>query len=56
MLKYIKAPNLKNFTHGFFKRNGGVSTGIYKSLNCGLTSKDKKGNIIENRKPRSGYA
>ena len=42
MLEYIKAPNLKNFTHGFFKRNGGVSSGIYESLNCGLSSKDKK--------------
>lgn len=50
MLEYIKAPNLKNFTHGFFKRNGGVSTGIYGSLNCGLNSKDKKENIIKNRK------
>ena len=50
MLEYIKAPNLKNFTHGFFKRKGGVSGGIYNSLNCGLSSQDKKSNIIKNRK------
>ena len=50
MLEYIKAPNLNNMTHGFFKRNGGVSVGIYRSLNCSLSSKDKKGNIIKNRR------
>ena len=32
----------KNISHGFFNRNGGKSTGIYKSLNCGLGSNDKK--------------
>ena len=50
MLEYEIAPNLKAFTHGFFKRKGGVSKGIYNSLNCGMSSKDKKGNIIKNRK------
>ena len=50
MLEYVTAPNLKNFTHGFFKRKGGVSKGIYNSLNCGMSSKDKKDNIIRNRK------
>ena len=50
MLEYEIAPNLKDFTHGFFKRKGGVSKGIYNSLNCGMSSKDKKDNIIKNRK------
>ena len=50
MLEYEIAPNLKAFTHGFFKRKGGVSKGIYNSLNCGMSSKDKKDNIIKNRK------
>ena len=50
MIKYIIAPNLKSFTHGFFNRKGGVSKGIYDSLNCGMSSKDKKENIITNRK------
>ena len=49
MLEYEIAPNLKAFTHGFFKRKGGVSKGIYNSLNCGMSSKDKKDNIIKNR-------
>ncbi len=36
----------KKIKHGFFNRNGGKSTGIYKSLNCGLGSFDKK-NIVK---------
>ena len=33
----------------FFSRNEGISGGIYKSLNCGLNSKDKKRNVLRNR-------
>ena len=33
----------------FFYRNEGISGGIYKSLNCGLNSKDKKSNVLRNR-------
>ena len=40
----------KNISHGFFNRKGGKSVGIYKSLNCGLGSKDKKSNIEKNLK------
>ena len=40
----------KNIRHGFFNRNGGKSSGIYKSLNCGLGSKDKKNKVKENLK------
>ena len=40
----------KNITHGFFNRNGGKSNGIYKSLNCGPGSNDKKNKIKENLK------
>ncbi len=35
--------------HGFFTRNGGVSTGPYTSLNCGLSGADEAANIRENR-------
>ncbi len=35
--------------HGFFTRNGGVSTGIYQSLNCGRGSKDDRAHVEENR-------
>lgn len=36
-------------THGFFGRQGGVSTGLYDSLNCGLHSKDNAEHVAENR-------
>ena len=38
----------KKITHGFFNRNGGKSQGIYRSLNCGPGSKDKKDIIKKN--------
>ena len=36
--------------HGFFGREGGVSTGIYNSLNCGPGSKDAPEAVAENRR------
>jgi polyphenol oxidase len=35
--------------HAFFTRRGGVSTGIYHSLNCGLGSNDDPGAVRANR-------
>jgi hypothetical protein len=35
--------------HGFFTRQGGVSTGIYAALNCGLGSQDERAAVVENR-------
>lgn len=35
--------------HGFFTRQGGVSTGIYDSLNCGLGSDDDCAAVLQNR-------
>ncbi len=35
--------------HGFFTRQGGVSTGIFASLNCGPGSGDEPANVQENR-------
>ena len=45
-----KFKSFKNINHCFFSKNEGVSQGIYKSLNCGLGSDDKKENILENLK------
>jgi YfiH family protein len=36
-------------SHGFFTRQGGVSSGIYASLNCGPGSRDAAANVTENR-------
>ena len=49
----IKSKNLQKFnniSHGFFNNVGGVSLGIYKSLNCGIGSYDRKKNVIKNLK------
>jgi len=35
--------------HGFFGRKGGVSTGVYDSLNCGPGSSDARASVVENR-------
>lgn len=36
--------------HGFFTRQGGVSEGIYASLNCGHGSNDDRARVTENRR------
>lgn len=35
--------------HGYFTREGGVSSGLYASLNCGLGSNDDRAAVTENR-------
>ncbi len=40
---------LPGIAHGFFTRAGGVSSGIYASLNCGTGSKDERALVMENR-------
>ena len=40
---------LDGVRHGFFSREGGVSEGLYASLNCGLGSKDDPARVTENR-------
>ena len=37
-----KLKKQKKIKHFFFSRKNGFSKGIYKSLNCGLGSKDSK--------------
>jgi YfiH family protein len=44
------AESLAGIAHGFFGREGGVSTGIYASLNAGPGSKDAAEAIAENRR------
>ncbi len=36
--------------HGFFTAKGGVSAGVYESLNCGFGSQDDRALISENRR------
>ena len=41
--------------HGFFTREGGVSTGVYGSLNCGFGSDDDGAAVAENRRRVADY-
>ncbi|WP_082735759.1 peptidoglycan editing factor PgeF [Polycladidibacter stylochi] len=44
--KFSRSPQIR---HGFFTRQGGVSTGIYESLNVGRGSHDNSENVEANR-------
>lgn len=53
----ITAPelcDLPGIDHGFFGREGGISGGIHASLNCGLGSKDRREDVVENRRRVAG--
>jgi YfiH family protein len=41
---------LPGLSHGFFTREGGVSGGVYGSLNGGLGSSDSREAVLENRR------
>jgi hypothetical protein len=50
---FIEAPELAsypNIRHAFFTRQGGVSEGLYASLNGGLGSNDDRDRVLENRR------
>ena len=48
----ITAPALDGprVAHGFFTRGGGVSAGVYASLNGGIGSRDDRAAVMENRR------
>lgn len=55
---WIEAPaltTLPGIAHAFFTREGGVSEGIYASLNGGLGSSDARERILENRRRMASY-
>lgn len=52
MAEAIRHPDLERLRrvrHGFFGRRGGVSTGLYASLNCGVGSGDDPAKVAMNR-------
>jgi len=49
MLKSSIISSDRHIAHGFFTREGGISTGIYASLNCGLGSGDDPAHVAVNR-------
>jgi polyphenol oxidase len=62
-VEITKARSMAGIAHGFCGRKGGVSKGIYASLNIALGSKDDREAVLENRRraveavlPGSGLA
>jgi YfiH family protein len=54
----IEAPqlcSLPGIRHAFFTREGGVSGGLYESLNGGLGSSDVPANVVENRRRMTAH-
>jgi YfiH family protein len=52
MIPHLTSPlldALPGVSHAFFTRRGGVSKGVYESLNVGVGSKDAPGHVAENR-------
>jgi YfiH family protein len=47
-LEYLTSQTLHT-PHAFFTRHGGVSKGVFNSLNCGLDTDDTPENALENR-------
>ena len=49
MLQALSLSKLARIRHGFFTRSGGVSQGVYASLNGGVGSNDAPAKVAENR-------
>ncbi len=49
MIEPLTHTALDGTAHGFFTRQGGVSTGLYESLNTGFGSEDARTRVLENR-------
>jgi polyphenol oxidase len=49
-LNILSSRNLTSLPHGFLGRRGGVSGGVYASLNVGLGSGDDRGAVTQNRR------
>ena len=49
MITISSLNEIPQIRHAFFTREGGVSEGIYASLNCGFGSSDAKENVAANR-------
>jgi purine-nucleoside/S-methyl-5'-thioadenosine phosphorylase / adenosine deaminase len=50
MIQARQLADLAGVQHRFFTRRGGVSAGLYSSLNCGYGSSDPPDNVRENRR------
>lgn len=55
MLKSASLDNIAGVRHAFFTREGGVSDGIYASLNCGAGSSDAPDRVVENKRRAAAH-
>jgi polyphenol oxidase len=58
MLTPVLSPSLqalRGIRHAFFSREGGVSNGLYASLNGGVGSSDVREDVLENRRRMADY-
>ena len=49
-IEVLRSDALGDIAHGFLGRRGGVSDGIFASLNCSLGSDDERDHVLENRR------
>jgi YfiH family protein len=49
MIRLSSLATSKSVRHAFFTREGGVSEGLFASLNCGFGSGDDRGKVAQNR-------
>ncbi len=56
MTAFLTSPllDLDGVRHGFSTRAGGVSRGLYATLNCGLGSSDERERVLQNRAHLAG--
>ena len=50
MTSHLTIPNMLSSPHGFLSNEGGMSVGLYDSLNCGPGSDDDPDSVRENRR------
>lgn len=55
MIEAITSESLAGVAHAFFTRRGGVSEGVYESLNGGTGSNDDHDHVIENRRRMAAH-
>lgn len=55
MLKSAPLDEIAGVRHAFFTREGGVSNGIYASLNCGAGSSDDPTHVQENKRRAAAH-
>lgn len=49
MIRLVSLADAPGIRHGFFSRRGGVSEGVFRSLNCGFGSGDAEWHVARNR-------